>query len=323
MNNTKNTNVTDYAALRDKLRAANYDPTTYATLTKLLDVAEEQRYTLGKLAPLVGISTTVLSRLLGGTYQADTARPLGMVAAYLARHADRRTVAEAAFVETDIAKKVWQAIEYAGTYCEIVSIIGKPQWGKTTAAEEYRRRKLEAGCEDIVILPMPVEPTPAKLAAVLLEQLGHKPETRLPLAKATEQCRAWLSSRHIIIVDEVHQAADAGRTGMKCLDWLRLEVFDKVKCGLVLIGTDVWGDVLQGRTMREWQGRLAQTALRGIDVTLPPRLGYTDEQAIWRSFGLPDPADDVYAVVHGITGRYGLGRYVFQLAAPAREPSTS
>lgn len=312
-NNTKNT-PTDYKALRDKLRAANYDPATYEKLARLLDVMEAARHSLGKVAPLIGISTTVLSRIIGGTYPADNARPLGLIESYLAKQADRRMVAEAAFVETEIAKRVWQAIDYSQTYQEIVSVIGKSQWGKTTAAEEYRRRKLAEGSEDVIILPMPVAPTPAKLAEALLEQLGVRTEHRKPLAAATAECRANLSARHVIIVDEVHQAADAARTGIKCIDWLRWEIFDKVHCGLVLIGTDVWGGILKGNAMREWQGRLAQTALRGIDVNLPPRLGYSDERAIWQSFGLMEnPTDDVYAVLHGITSQYGLGRYVKRL----------
>lgn len=314
MNNTTKKAMTDYADLREKLRGANYDPATYAVLSRLLDHMQDKGLSLGKAAANMRLSSTVLSRVLSGKYAADIARPKGLIEAYLATADDRRTVAEGAFVETEVALRVWQAIEYAQTYQEIVSVVGKSQWGKTTAAVEYQRRKLEAGAEDVIILPMPVSPTPTKLAEALLEQLGVKAERRLPLSAATAACRAGLTANHVLIVDEVHQAADAGRTGMKCIDWLRWEIFDKVKCGLVLIGTDVWGGILKGNAMREWQGRLAQTALRGIDVYLPARLGYSDERAIWESYGLTqEPEEAVYKVVHEITSRYGLGRYVKRL----------
>ena len=102
---------TDYAAQRSKLAAADYNPDTHAQLAWLIELAEERGWSLAKLAGDIGMSSTTLSRLIGGTYHGDRKRNLGLIAAFRERYESRRTVADEIFVETSIAKKVWQSID--------------------------------------------------------------------------------------------------------------------------------------------------------------------------------------------------------------------
>lgn len=323
MDNNKNKqNVTDYAELNRRLAAADYDPATAATLAWLLQEAKQNKWTLTRAADEVGTSATTLSRILGGSYKGNTEGIVRQVAAFREKAEARKTVAAVPFVETEMARKIWAAIDYAQTYGEIVSIIGNSQWGKTTAAEEYKRRKAAAGDEAVLLVRMPLNPTPFKVATMLLRELGLAP--RSTVAGCVELLKATLSGRHIVMVDEVHQAATGTKrgSGLQCIELLR-ELYDVTHCALVLIGTNVWGRILDGKLFREWAAVLGQTVLRGINVTLPPRLGYTDEQAVWRSFGLPDPDDATYKVVREITGTYGLGRYVKRLRAAATAATRS
>ena len=311
MKNTTITN-TDYAAQRTKLAAADYNPDTHAQLAWLLDLAEERGWSLAKLAGDIGMSSTTLSRLIGGTYHGDRKRNLGLIAAFRERYESRRTVADEIIVETSIARKIWQAIDYASQYQEIVSIIGNSQWGKTTACEEYRRRKLAAGSDAVIMIRLGVKPCPSGVARQLGKTLGLP--QRSYYAERLDALKRTLSSRHVLIVDEVHQAATSRQNGLNTIEMLR-ELYDASHCGMVLVGTNVWGRVLEGDTLPEWQGVLGQTMLRGISVTLPPKLGYRDQQAIWTAYGLPEPGRDDRAVVQDIVEDYGLGRLVKRMRA--------
>lgn len=310
----KATTGTDYDAIRRDLASAGHDPATQALLAWLIDTAEARRWPLYKLAADIGTSGTTLTRLIKGTYQASTDRVMGLIAAFRARCEARATVAEAQFVETTIAHKVWQAIDYAATYQEIVSVIGHSQWGKTTACEEYQRRRYAEGSDAVIIVRMPVIPSPTLLCSELCRALGIT--TRLTHAKAVEAIKRTVSSRHVLIIDECHQAATGRQRGINTIETLR-EIYDCTHCGMVLVGTNVWGRILDGRQLAEWQGVLGQTVLRGISVQLPPRLGYADMQAIWQSFGLANPDQTTLRVVQDIVGRYGLGRYVKRLRSAA------
>lgn len=312
---------TDYAELQRRLRAADYDPATTATLMWLLTEAEQNKWSMGRTAAEVGTSASTLSRVLRGGYAGRKENIIKLIAAYREKREARKTVAAVPFIETEMARKIWQAIDYSQTYGEIVSIIGNSQWGKTTAAEEYRRRKSAAGDDAVLYIRMPLNPTPSKLCAALLKELGLSP--RGTVAACMEQLKATLSSRYIVIVDEAHQAATGTNTrGLQSIEFLR-ELYDVTHCALVLIGTNVWGRILDGKMLKEWAAILGQTVLRGINVTLPPRLGYTDEQAVWKSFGLPDPDADTYKVVQSITSVYGLGRYVKRMRAAATAANRS
>ena len=317
---TTQANTTNYEAQLKKLHASDQDPETKALLEWLIATAEAEKWPLDKLAGDIGTSSTTLYKLFGGTFAGNTQRALGLISAFRGRYESRRSVADSVFVETGIAKKIWQAIDYAVTYQEIVSIVGNSQWGKTTAAIEYQKRKFSEGSDAVIILRMPVNPAPYTVARMLCKSVGLP--KRMCFAECMDALKTTISSRHCIIVDEMHQAATGKIRGIHVIEMLR-EIYDCTRCGLVLIGTNVWGRILDGSYLKEWQGVLGQTMLRGINVTLPPVLGYADQRAIWEAYGLPEPDKATRAVVQEICSTAGLGRYVKRLRAAATAATRS
>lgn len=311
---TNTTNTTDYDLHLQKVEKAGYDPETTSTLRWLIETAREHSWSLPKLGADIGVSHTVLTRTFGGTYPAGTKTVMSKIDAFRARYESRKTVADTVFVETSLATRIWQAIKYASDYQEIVSIVGNSQWGKTTACEEYQRRKFAEGSDAVIIVRMPVNPAPYTFARLLCKALGIP--KRMCFHHSMEALRSAISSRHTLIIDEVHQAATGKTRGLHCIELLR-ELYDTTHCGMVLIGTNVWGRILDGSYLREWQGVLGQTMLRGINVTLPPSLPYDDQKKIWEAYGLPEPDKNTRALVQEICSSAGLGRYVKRLRAAA------
>lgn len=303
-----------YTAKREALARANYDPQTTEVLNWVIDTAEQNQWSFNKAAAKIGTSATVLSRIISGSYQASGERIVALISAFRTQYENRRTVADIRYVETSLSRRIWGGIEYASTFQEIVSIIGNSQMSKTSSALEYRRRRQAAGDESVLIIRMPVNPSPAKVVHALLEELGLP--ANLSRAAAVSAIKRAITPRHTLIVDEVHQVATSPIRGIQAVEFLR-ELYDETRCGLVLIGTNVWSAILAGRSRQEWQGLLKQTLLRGMNIVLPARLGFSDEQAIWQSFGLPEPDRETYAIVNKITSEFGLGRYVKRLRAGA------
>lgn len=309
--NTKQPTTTDYDALRHALADAGYDPITRDTLARLIDTAAAEGWSLAAVAANVGVSSTTISRLISGKYTASIDRSIGAVTAFLARYDSRKTVADIPFVETSIARKIWMGLDYAITYGEMVSIIGSTQWGKSWAIEEYQRRKMMAGDETVIIVDMPTNPSPTQFIAELCRALGIT--TRLTYAKSLEAVYNTLTSRHLLIIDECHEMATGLERGKQTIETIR-RIYRVTKCAIALVGTNVWGRVLDGSLYPKWAAMIEQTVQRGINIQLPPALSYTDKQAVWRSFGLQDPDDtprgkSYLAWVHDIVQACGLSRY--------------
>lgn len=314
---------TIYADYRARLAKSGYTPQATQTLAWLIDTAEANSWTLGDIAARVGYNKTTVARLFTGDYGANPAAAIASIADFRRQYNDRAWIEQIPFVETTIARKIWAAIDYSRAYQEIVSIIGHSQWGKTTACEEYKRRKDEgAGKSTVVLVRLPVSPSPTRLIGSLTRTLGIT--SNAPFDRTMEAIKRTLTPQHVIIVDEAHMASLSSLRGLKTIETLR-EIYDEIHCGLVLVGTHVWGKSLRGETRetRTWSGYLKQTQLRGINVTLPTTLSYEDKQAVWSACGLPDPdpTDPTQAAalktVTQIVDTYGLGRYCKRMRAAA------
>lgn len=311
--------LTKIADLRTTLAAAGYDPATEGTLARLLDVLQETNRSIASVATDIGISSTRLSRLLSGKYQADLGPSLGMVREFLRRFEEGRLVEPDRFVETEIWQLVKNSLDFAAQYHRIVNIVGNSQMGKTYAALEYQARARAAGSDHVLYLRIPSIATPHAVASILCRQLGMEPKRRL--YDMWEAIIARISPRHLLIVDEIHEVAlGNGMAGLRTVELLR-EFYDRTRCGLVLIGTNVWRTVLTSshRTSvrKDWQGWLTQTQLRGIAVQLPEAMSHKDTAAVWSAYGLPEPDQPTLEVVRSIVRQHGLGRFVERLQAAA------
>lgn len=311
--------LTKIADLRSSLAAAGYDPATEGSLARLLDVMQETGRSIAQVSKDIGISPTTVSRLLSGKYQADLGNSKGLVHEFLRRYEEGRIVEPDRFVETEVWQRVKNSLDFASQYHQAVNIVGNSQIGKTFAVAEYQRRAREAGSDHVVVLRMPSLGTPMALAGALCRALGIDPKRRLYDMYTAIMAR--ISPRHLIVVDEIHQAAlGTGLAGLRCVELLR-EIHDTTHCGLVLIGTNVWRSVLKtvrhAGARKDWLGWLEQTQLRGIPVTMPEVLPHKDIAAVYSAYGLPEPDKDTLNVVRGIAQQQGLGRLVKRLQAAA------
>lgn len=320
---TTDNTTNPYAEYRARIAEAGYDPQTVETLTWLVNTAEANNWSLGDIADRVRYTRSTIGRLLTGSYGATPAAVIGSIENFRHQFKERLWIEQIPFVETSIARRIWSAIDYARSYQEIVSIIGASQWGKTTACEEYKRRKDEgAGKSTVAMIRLSVNPSPTRLVAALCRAFGMT--ANQPFDRAISRIKLALSPQHVLIVDEAHMVSLSSIRGLKTIETLR-EIYDETHCGLVLVGTQVWDKALRGETpeTRGWAGYLAQTQLRGINVTLPGSLSYTDKQAIWQACGLPDPdqSDKVQSaalkMVNHLVNNYGLGRYVKRMRVAA------
>ncbi len=329
MQNTIETNTstdTPYDKYRDLVTNSGYSPTHQELLTWLLDTAEQRGWSVNTIAAKVGISYKPIHSVLTHSYGANPANTMRRIQLFRERYEASKQVADVIFVETSIARRIWRGIDYARSYGGIVSIIGESHYGKTWAIEEYQRRKQAQGDDSVIIVRMPVDPSPHRVSLDLCEAMGIS--RRLSYAAANYQLRQKLTPRHTIIVDECHQATKGYLRGQKTIEMLR-ELMDMTGCSLVLVGTNVWGKALNGETVKEWGTLLDQTLRRGISIQIPSRLIYDDMQLLWQSYGLPDPdvstpaGKAILATVEDIITRHGLGRYTHWLRTASTAASNS
>jgi DNA transposition AAA+ family ATPase len=125
-----------------------------------------------------------------------------------------------------------------------------------------------------------------------------------------------IDDKTLVIVDELHQAFTSYQSGsaIKVMEVIR-EIYDRTKCGLVLVGTNVLRDNL---TTGKLATILEQLRRRGtIKVQLPKCPPKADLDRIAKKFGLP-PADGIAAdVVRDQIHSSGLGMFIKFLQSAA------
>ena len=313
----KNELTNKVTELRAGLAAAGYDPAMEGTLARLLDVLQETNRSIASVATDIGISSTRLSRLLSGKYQADLGPSLGMVREFLRRFEEGRLVEPDHFVETETFNLIKNGIDYAVLYHQVVNIFGESQIGKTFAVEEYQARARAAGSDHVVFIRMASSPSPITMAEELCRELGLEPRRRLRDMRGALLSR--ISPRHVLIVDEIHQISlGNGLAGLRTVEFLR-EIHDLTHCGLVLIGTNVWRAVLTTThsARKDWQGWLVQLQKRGPVINCPHHLSHKDTSALYTAYGLPEPDKDTLDVVRHLVLSQGIGVYAKRLQAAA------
>lgn len=257
---------------------------------------------LAKAGDLIGRSGTVVQRVLRGNYQADPTGIIADIARYKAVHDARQTIGNACpYVHTAMAKRIWEAADYALHRKQIVNLIGKTQRGKTTAIKEY------AGKHGAMVLYVrcPVAPTPIRLIKRIAAQLGLRSRGSMDICM--DYIVRNITPQHMIVIDEIHQIALQERgTGIRAVEALR-EIADEGECGMILIGTNIWCDALNKDVT--WRGVLDQIVKRGMTVVLKDQLPLSDLRLIWQQYQLPEPDETAMAVIKHVAAEHGLGRY--------------
>lgn len=256
----------------------------------------------------LGMSHKVLNALLAGSYAGNTQAQLAKLEEQRVRLSAQVRVegVDLEHVPTQLMRRVWSVCDAAKTAHLCNFVAGKSQIGKTTAVEAYRARFPET----TVLLRMPTRPTVSSLLREVAAAAGL-PRPRCA-AEAMGALRAFLSPRHLIVADEVHLALSR-RQGLDALDVLR-ELYDRCRCGLVLVVTDVGArEIVRG----PFAGQLAQFEKRGEWELLPEAPSAQDVAAIWEAYGLPQPDAETQRTIGALARQSCFGQFVHRLKLAA------
>lgn len=246
----------------------------------------DNNLSLQKLAQLAGVSSSALSLLFRGKYNAGLDQICSTLAK--ARETIQESVANPYFIMTSLARRMFMIFDRTRALQTVAICWGAMGIGKTVIGEEYRARNnhgrtIYVCCDSGMTLNSFV----VMLAAAL--GLAVKSRTQMQLR---EGIRKLLSAgQRLVIVDEMHQLFLTTRSdsAIRIAEYLRL-LQDNCKFGLVLLGTEVLRDEIFHGPHKD---ALRQLVDRGtIQVQLPTKPTKKDITSCFDHYGLPVPTAD-------------------------------
>ena len=299
---TKINNDADLSRYLDRIPETPYKQGHKKMLTDLINYAVEHQWTLRTLSDKLPVSTTVMHRLLIGSYQAPTGPHLAKLDDLCGVLSLRQqSTSDGPFIETALSRYVMQIAELTHVNQYASMLVGKTQWGKTWALKEYRRRHPGT----VILVRCPVVTSPGRLLYRIAAQLGLsvKGNTEFQISKIVNR----LTPEHLLIVDEIHHALDSDKTGRKGIEQLR-ELYDETQCGMLLVGTPVLAEYVEHND--KWQGILEQTSKRGASniYRLPDHIETRDLETLWTYYGYPTPSRAMLAALKQQANIYGFGK---------------
>lgn len=250
-------------------------------------LGKERNWSLSKLATKSGSTSSTLSRVFRGEYNAE----LDSLCAKLrkAKESFTETVENPDFIMTSLAKQMFRIFDRSRALRTVAFMNGVMGNGKTTNSLNYKRlnnhgRTLYYRCEPGLTLVQFI----TEIASAA--GISHKKQTHLRLREKLYTILG--SGNRLFIVDELHQLflrrASNDITPVLQCEFLRL-MFDKAAeigagCGLTIISTDALE-----KHLIDNKEALAQLTDRGtITVKLPAKPTKGDVEAFIKSYRLPD-----------------------------------
>jgi DNA transposition AAA+ family ATPase len=246
--------------------------------------ARQRNWSLGKLAQVTGISTTVLSRVFRGIYQTDGSAILSKLTK--AKETFRDSSDNPDFIDTSLSRRLFAIFDKTRALRNVSILWGKMGIGKTECITEYQRRNNHGRTQ---VVRFPAGATFAFFVAHLAKSCG------VPTRIASFEQRAKIlqvlaAGQRLLIIDELHQAFLTTRadTAVKCCEFLR-EIADTAGCGMVLIGTEL----LEESFFRgQHKDALRQLVDRGtVQVGLPAKASQADYKKFLAAYGLELPTE--------------------------------
>lgn len=197
----------------------------------------------------------------------------------------------AGFVETRLAKRIFQHCRRAFLRQKMVFLFGDSQIGKTEALREYARRHNHG---ETKYVRMPTGGALGEFLAEMRDMLGlPKGEAGTDLKRRIIAC---FDSRMLLIVDECEECIKEGPRAVKGIDTLNFirEIHDKTKCGVVLAGANIF-------KKRLYQGHHSASLVRLVRRGMPPLQlpavpSRADLATFAAHFGLPPAPEEIIGV---------------------------
>jgi DNA transposition AAA+ family ATPase len=247
--------------------------------------AKERGFSLGKLAQVTGVSTTVLSRIFRGIYQADTdsmMKKLRQARENFAQSADNPD-----FIDTSLSRRMFTLFDKTRALKNISILWGEMGIGKSACIEEYRRLNNHGRT---LVVRFPAGASFAFFVAHVARACGVATRSQSQFQQREKIYQVLAAGQRLLIIDELHQAFLTTRTdtAVKCCEFLR-EIADVAGCGLVLVGTELLKREIFTGIHKE---ALKQLVDRGtVQVPLPSKATKKDYAAFLAYYNLHFPTE--------------------------------
>lgn len=236
---------------------------------------------LSAIAKGLGISSSSFSLWLQGTYKGNVEKIMVTVESYLQRQKEKaaRTLKQIPFVDTSVARKVFEVARLCHIDGEIGVCVGMAGIGKTASAQEYVRQN-----PDTILIEADLGYTATVLFSELSRWLGLNDKGALHslFEGVVERLKG---TERLIIIDE------AEHLPYKALELLR-RVYDKANVGILLIGMPRLTDNLRGKAHDFKQlysrvgvhARLEKLKEQDSELIVKTVLPETNNNGIWKTF---------------------------------------
>ena len=212
------------------------------TRQALADFMGQSRKSQRQLSKETGLSTSVISQFLNGTYTGDNEEVAKTIGQYLAVGKERlNNVSDVQFVENLYnTQEVLFACNYAHRNNDITLVSGDAGAGKTTALKYYAENNTGV----IFVTANACITTATAILSLICRQIGRQVPTRRAMNTLVEQLTG---TNRLIIIDEAdHLLLDA-------LQAVR-NLNDTAHCGIVLSGNDkIYRQMLSPRRGYEFE----------------------------------------------------------------------
>lgn len=187
------------------------------------------------------------------------------------------------YIETDLSRLMFGAFRRALDSHRLAFVFGESQIGKTAAAVEFQRQNNHG---KTVMVRMPTGGSLTGLSDELAQTFGI---ARNNLTYSRRRVLDCFDESNLLIVDECQHALGSRSGISRSLEWLR-EIYDRRRCGMVLVGNYAFKGALETSAVLKqlWRRRSP-----GSVVQLPEVPGPRDVVRFAAAFGLaPAPAEE-------------------------------
>lgn len=224
---------------------AGYDAKAQEDLTWLHGYAMDQlRGSRSALCEFIGSDWTTIWRVWKGKYEADVAKFVDRVRHYRGKaELHGRTL----FVETLITEKIMKVCDVARDQGAAVLISGPTGRSKTWTVQEWKRRNNHGRA---LYVYAPESGGFRAFLEALARALGlSRHQNNYSLALGIEHS---LDYRNVLVIDEVAHLIPSGRSSsLQAIEFIR-GLHDRTGCGVVLVATEVFPQVLAGGKWAAW-----------------------------------------------------------------------
>jgi DNA transposition AAA+ family ATPase len=258
----------------------------------------------GKLAGLIKVHPSTISRMINGEYSGTMEKVVQQIHDFRAKVEPEGRKEGWPFVPLRVAREVAEFCEMARLVPQMALLWGPNQSGKTKGLEQYETERRSAERNRTFYVRMPSNGRTRDFILGLARACRLK--TRgLNYTVASDHVMRFLRPGDLLIVDEYHQVMVGRKVRMSTVERVR-EIFDVTGCSMVLCGTDIMQEMMESD---KWRDFLGQTANRGALRRRVPAQPYRgDIQAVFKGYGFPElEPGPVRELAYELGKAHGLG----------------